>query len=77
MPKHKHDSDPARVLNAPGFLRLRAIVGPHGLIPVSKSTWWAGVASGRFPKPVKLSPRITAWRTQDILDLIKQISHAG
>jgi len=33
--------------------------------PVSKSTWWAGVKSGRFPKPVKLGPRITAWRAEE------------
>src|SRR5262245_29018227 len=34
-------------------------------IPVSKSTVWAGVASGRVPKPVKLGPSITAWRLDD------------
>ena len=38
-----------------GFLRLRSIIGRDGLIPVSKSTWWAGIKDGRFPKPVKLS----------------------
>lgn len=40
------------------------------LIPVSKSTWWAGVKSGRYPKPIKLGKRITAWRAQDIYALI-------
>jgi len=54
-----------------GFLRLISIVGPHGPIPVSKSTWWAGVKSGRYPKPVKLGPRITAWRVEDIRTLIE------
>ncbi len=49
-----------------GLLRLSAILGPEGPIPVSKSTWWAGVKSGRFPKPVKLGPHITAWRVEDI-----------
>lgn len=39
-------------------------------IPVSKSGWWAGVASGRYPKPVKLSTRCVAWRSQDIANLI-------
>ena len=53
-----------------GFVRLRAILGPQGPIPVSKSTWWAGVRSGRFPQPVKLSPRVTAWRVEDIRELI-------
>jgi predicted DNA-binding transcriptional regulator AlpA len=59
-----------------GFVRLKSILGPVGPIPVSKSTWWAGVASGRFPTPVHLAPRITAWRVEDIRELIEQISSA-
>lgn len=55
-----------------GLLRLSSIIGPGGLIPVSKSTWWAGVKSGRFPKPVKLGPRIPAWRAEDIRALVQQ-----
>jgi prophage regulatory protein len=55
-----------------GFVRLKSIISPLGPIPVSKSTWWAGVKSGRFPKPVKLGPRITAWRVEDIRKLIEQ-----
>ena len=54
-----------------GFLRLPAIIAPHGPIPVSKSTWWAGIKTGRYPKPVKLSARITAWRVEDIRALIE------
>ncbi|MDQ0314137.1 helix-turn-helix transcriptional regulator [Amorphus orientalis] len=54
-----------------GFLRLRAILAPEGPIPVSKSTWWAGVKDGRFPRPVKLGPRITVWRAEDIRALIE------
>ena len=54
-----------------GFIRLPAIVAPHGLIPVSKSTWWAGVKSGRYPKPVKLSARVSAWRVEDIRAFIE------
>jgi prophage regulatory protein len=50
-----------------GFIRLREILE---LIPVSKSTWWAGVKSGRFPKSVKLTPRTTAWKVEDIRKLI-------
>ena len=60
-------------LPATGFLRLPQIIGkPKAdppvppLVPVSNSTWWAGVKSGRFPQPVKLSDRITAWRVEDI-----------
>ena len=54
-----------------GFVRLVSILAPRGPIPVSKSTWWAGVKSGRFPQPVKLGPRITAWRVEDIRALIE------
>ena len=53
-----------------GFVRLPRILPPNGPIPVSKSTWWAGVKSGRYPQPVKLGPRITAWRVEDIRKLI-------
>lgn len=53
-----------------GFVRLSAIIAPNGPIPVSKSTWWAGIKDGRFPKPVKFGPRITAWRVEDIRSLI-------
>ena len=56
-----------------GFLRLPQIIGdPKAeppippIIPVKKSSWWNGVKSGRFPKPVKLGPRMTAWRVEDI-----------
>lgn len=53
-----------------GFLRLSSILAPTGPIPVSRSTWWAGVKDGRFPKPVKLGPRITVWRAEDVNALI-------
>jgi predicted DNA-binding transcriptional regulator AlpA len=53
-----------------GFVRLSSIIAPRGPIPVSKSTWWAGIKDGRFPKPIKLGPRITAWRVEDIRTLI-------
>jgi prophage regulatory protein len=52
-----------------GFMRLPAVLA---VIPVSKSTWWAGVKSGRYPKAVKLGERITAWRAEDILALIEK-----
>jgi len=62
-----------------GYVRLPQIVGNPkadppipAVIPVSKSTWWAGVKTGRYPRPVKLGPRITAWRVEDIRALIEQ-----
>ena len=53
-----------------GFIRLRKVLT---VIPVGKSCWWDGVKSGRFPKPVKLSTRCTAWRAEDIRELAKRI----
>ncbi len=58
-------------LPSTGFLRLPAIIAPHGPIPVSKSTWWAGIKTGRYPKPVKLSARISDWRVEDIRAFIE------
>lgn len=67
-----------------GFVRLPQIVGnPKSeppippIIPVSRSTWWAGVKSGRYPQPVKLSSRITVWRVEDIRQLIRQLINKG
>ena len=64
-----------------GYLRLPQIVGNPkatppipALIPVSRSTWWAGVKSGRFPAPRKLGSRITVWDVRDIRALIVKIS---
>jgi prophage regulatory protein len=56
-----------------GFVRLASILAPRGPIPVSKSTWWAGVKSGHFPKPTKLGDRITVWRAEDIRKLFEQV----
>ena len=51
-----------------GFMRLPAVLS---VFPVSKSTWWAGISAGRFPRGVKLGPRITAWKVEDIRRLIE------
>lgn len=54
-----------------GLVRVAQILAPRGPIPVSRSTWWSGVKSGRFPKPQKLGPRTTAWRVEAIRALIE------
>lgn len=48
-----------------GFVRLKQIL-PPGPIPVSKSTWWAGVKDGRFPKSTKLGKGTTVWKAEEI-----------
>ena len=37
---------------------------------ISKSTWWDGVRTGKYPTPVKLGDRITCWRLEDVLELV-------
>lgn len=67
-----------------GFVRLAQIVGDKNadppvpaLIPVGKSTWWKGVLIGEYPKPVKLGPKTTAWKVEDIRALIARIAAQG
>jgi prophage regulatory protein len=55
-------------LPSEGFVRLPVILK---IIPVGRSTWWAGVKSGRFPKGVKLGKNTTAWRAEDIRQLME------
>jgi prophage regulatory protein len=57
-----------------GFLRLPQVLQ---IVPVGKSTWWAGVKDGRYPKGQKLSPRTTAWKIEDIRALIAELSNEG
>ena len=70
-------------LPSTGYLRLPQIIGNprHGipaLIPVSRSTWWAGVKSGRYPQPTRsLGTRITAWSVDDIRKLIDSAVKEG
>ena len=65
------------VLPQSGLVRIRQIVGDKKrgvwppIVPVSRSAWWAGVASGKFPAALKLSERTTCWRVEDIRALIQ------
>lgn len=56
-----------------GFVKLQTILY---VIPVSKSTWWAGVKSGKYPKAIKHGAS-TFWKAEDILALIDSISDAS
>jgi predicted DNA-binding transcriptional regulator AlpA len=65
-----------------GYLRLPQIIGDRkrnipALIPVSRATWWAGVASGRFPAGVLLGPRTRAWSVESIKSLIAEMGGAA
>jgi prophage regulatory protein len=65
-----------------GFLRGWQIWGSKkrnipAIIPVGRTTFLNGVRSGKFPKPIKLGERTSAWRVEDIRALIVQLGGAA
>jgi prophage regulatory protein len=57
-------------LNERGLRRLKNVIQPHGPLPISRSSWFAGVKAGLYPRPVRLGPRMVAYREVDIQKLI-------
>ena len=46
------------------------------IIPVSASTWWAGIAKGLYPAPVKLGS-LSMWRVEQIRALVVQLGQSS
>ena len=61
-------------LSEMGLLRIKEVLK---IIPVGKSTWWDGVRKGRFPEPVKIGIRTTAWKSKDIKSLVEGFKKGG
>jgi len=68
-------------LPSTGYVRIWQILGSTKtspptppIFPVSKTAWWEGIKSGKYPKPIKLGPKTTCWRVEDIRALIKSSS---
>jgi len=62
------------------FYRLRDIIGDRrqgirGIVPISRAAWYAGIKDGRYPKPVKLSEKTSAWRSSDIEALVERLNN--
>ena len=66
-----------------GYLRQPQIIGRKptandpglpALVPISATTLWAWVAGGKFPRPVKLGPRVTAWRVEDVRAYLERVA---
>ncbi len=60
----------AHVIKADGFLRLPEVLA---IIPVSASTWWAGIRSGRFPAGIRVSARCTVWKSEQIRETVARL----
>lgn len=52
------------------LLRIKQVLA---LVPIGRSSWWEGCRTGRYPKPVKLGPRTTVWRAEDIVAFIESL----
>jgi prophage regulatory protein len=63
---------PIQGTSVPGhrILRLKSIIGPDGLLPIGRSTFYSWIKSGRVKAPVKLG-RISVWHEADILQIVK------
>lgn len=51
------------------FIRIRELASRPkcpGRLPLSPNSIWRLAREGKFPKPVRLSEAITAWRLEDI-----------
>jgi len=46
-------------------------------LPFSPATFWRLVASRKFPKPTKLSERVTAWKVGDVRAWINEQAAAA
>jgi prophage regulatory protein len=63
------ETRPTTTLSADSLIKLPQVLARY---PVSRSSFLAGVKSGRYPKSVKLGPRSVAWRLSDINKLIAE-----
>lgn len=59
------------ILTMDELLRLPAVLS---IVKIPKSSWWRGIKEERFPKPIKLGPRTSAWLASDIKSLIDRLA---
>lgn len=58
------------------FLRLNQVVGPNALLPISRSSFYARIASGEFPQPIKIG-RSSLWSAEDIDALAARLKNSA
>ncbi|MCF8039877.1 MAG: AlpA family phage regulatory protein [Desulfohalobiaceae bacterium] len=56
------------------LLRLRQVLQR---VPVSRSAWYLGIRSGRYPAPVRLGPRTSAWRESEVQKVVNGTFQGG
>ena len=53
------------VMPQAGYIRQALLI--PGILPISPATLWRWVSIGKFPKPIKISSKVTAWRVEDVI----------
>lgn len=70
----ERDNSAPGTLPATGYVRQSQLI-PF-IVPFSPATLWRKVKAGEFPKPVKLSKRVSAWRVEEIRSWMQQRNSA-
>jgi len=84
LPRQEPDStDPptlSQKIQARIFYRIWHILGDKNanppippIIPISRSSFYARIKEGKFPAPLRISARVSAWRGEDILKLLEAL----
>lgn len=53
-----------------GYVRLPSVLAVY---PVSKSKLYSDIKEGKFPPPVKLSERVSAWRVETLREFLESV----
>ena len=60
----------AEILKYTALIKLPDVLQ---LYPVSRASWYNGIKLGKYPPPIKIGPRSSAWRLSDINKLIEDV----
>ena len=60
-----------------GYVREPSLVLPDGILPITRSTLWRWVRTGRFPAPHKIGPNVTAWKAEDVREFMAKAEGSG
>lgn len=67
---HSHLSAPgASALPLTGYVRQKPLLD---VLPISGASLWRWVNAGTFPKPLKLSERVTAWDVAEVREWMRE-----
>lgn len=57
-------------------LRVKYIIGPDGLLQISRSHFYALVAAGKLPKPIKVG-KTSLWKESDLIAFLENAEKAN